>query len=189
MNVRELNYYHRLYEIAAEIGSADSREKILQSVVQSLCSAMKAKGCSLLLLSEDKKSLIHTISYGLSVAFTEAGPRSIEKSMPETVIGKGKVAYVYNLAEEKTRVQFPDLALEEGIVSILTVPVRLRDDIIGQFRVYTSEPRRFSDDDIYFVQAVANLGAIALENTNLRESCQRAYDALTGDFVNFRFAR
>jgi GAF domain-containing protein len=189
MNVKQLNYYHELYEIAAEIGSADSREKILQSIVQSVCSTMRARGCSLLLLSGDKKSLIHTVSHGLSPAFTDAGPRSIDKSMPETLVGKGKVAYIYNLAEEKERVQFPDLALAEGIVSILAVPVRLRDDIIGQFRVYTGEPRRFTDDDIYFIQAVANLGAIALENTRLYDSCHKAYEALTNDFVNFRYTR
>ena len=189
MNVKERNYYHELYEIAASINSAGSREKILQSIVQGICQTMKSKGCSLLLLSQDRKSLIHTVSWGLSEAFTEAGPRSIEKSLPETLVGKGKVAIVYNLADEKDRVAYPEVALKEGIVSILAVPIRLRDDIIGQLRVYTGEPRRFSDDDIYFVQAVANLGAIALENTRLYESCQKAYDALTNDFITYRFSR
>lgn len=189
MNIKELNYYHELYEIAASINSAGSREKILQSIVQGICQTMKSKGCSLLLLSQDRKSLIHTVSWGLSQAFTEAGPRSIEKSLPETVVGKGRVAIVNNLAEEKDRVAYPEVALKEGIVSILAVPIRLRDDIIGQLRVYTGEPRHFSDDDIYFVQAVANLGAIALENTRLYESLQKVYDAMTNDFIGYRFSR
>lgn len=189
MNIRERNYYHALYELAAEIASADSSEKILESIVRGICETMKSKGCSILLLSSDRKSLIHSISYGLSEAFTEAGPRSIEKSLPETVIGKGRVAFIYNLADEKDRVAYPEAALKEGIVSILAVPVRLRDDIIGQLRVYTAEPRRFSDDDIYFVQAVANLGAIALENARLYTSCQKAYDSLSQDFVDYRFSR
>ncbi len=189
MNVQERNYYHELYEIAAEINAAGTTDKVLQSIVQGVCQTMKAKGCSLLLLSQDKKSLIHTISHGLSPAFTEAGPRSVEKSLPETVVGKGRVAIVYDIAREKDRVQYPEQAMKEGLVSILAVPVRLRDDIIGQLRIYTGEPRHFSDDDIYFVQAVANLGAIAMDNTRLYESCQKAYDALTRDFLSFRFTR
>ena len=189
MNVKESNYYHALYELAAKITSADSSEKVVQSVVQGVCETMKGKGCSILLLSLDKKSLIHSISYGLSEAFTDAGPRSIEKSLPETVIGKGRVAIVYNIAEEKDRVQYPDQAIKEGLVSILAVPMKVRDDIIGQLRVYTGEPRRFSDDDIYFAQAMANLGAIALDNMRLYESCQKAYESLATDFVNYRFNR
>jgi hypothetical protein len=37
--------------------------------------------------------------------------------------------------------------------------------------------------------AVANLGAIALENTRLMESCQKAYDALSNDFIGYRYNR
>ena len=189
MNVNERNYYHQLYEVTAEIISGDSTAKVLQSIVQGICQAMKLKGCSILLLTPDKKSLVHSVSYGLSAAFTEAGPRSVGNSLPETVVGKGKVATIYNLANEKDRVSYPEVALKEGIVSILAVPMRLRDDIIGQMRAYTDEPRHFSDDDIYFIQAVANLGAIAMENARLYESSQKVYQALTNDFMSFRFNR
>ena len=189
MKDTEKNYYHELYEIAAEINSAGSMEKVLESTLAGICRTMGAKGCSLMFLTGDKKSLVHRFSFGLSAAFTGVGPRSVQKSLPETLIGKGKTTTVYDIAAEKDRVQFPEKAIEEGLVSILAVPVRLRDDIIGQLRVYTSEPRHFSDADAYFVQAVANLSAIALENVKLYESSRRAYDALTNDFIGYRFNR
>ena len=47
---------------------------------------------------------------------------------------------------------------------MLSVPIRLRDQVIGVMRVYTSETREFGAEEVEFVQAVANLGAIALEN-------------------------
>jgi transcriptional regulator with GAF, ATPase, and Fis domain len=185
----EREYYHDLYEVAAQINSSGSSKKILESIVANITKFMKAKGSSIMLLTEDKKSLIHSISYGLSDSFTQVGPRSIEKSLPETIIGKGQVAVIRNLANERNRVQYAEEALNEGIVSILAVPIRLKDDIIGQLRVYTSEACYFNDNDIYFIQAVANLGAIALENARLLESAQKAYNALTNDFVSFRFSR
>lgn len=189
MRADERNYFRDLYEVAAAISSAGTPERVLKSIVENVTKWLKAKGSSIMLLTPDKKSLIHSISYGLSEAFTAAGPRSVEKSLPETVVGKGRVAIVHDVATEGNRVQFPELAKKEGIVSILAVPMRLRDDIIGQLRVYTGEPRHFSDDDIDFVQAVANLGAIALENARLYEASQKAYEALTGDFLSFRFSR
>ncbi|MFH1639891.1 MAG: GAF domain-containing protein [Chloroflexota bacterium] len=189
MREAERNYFRDLYEVAAAINSAGTSDSVLKSIVANVAKALKAKGSSIMLLTPDKKSLIHSISYGLSEAFTDSGPRSVEKSLPETVVGKGKEAIVYDVATEGNRVQFPELAKKEGIVSILAVPMRLRDDIIGQLRVYTAEPRHFSDNDRYFVQAVANLGAIALENARLVESSQNAYEALTRDFLSFRFTR
>ena len=53
----------------------------------------------------------------------------------------------------------------------------LRDEIVGVVRVYTAEQRRFSDDDIYFVGAVAHLGAIALENARRYGRLQEEYEA------------
>lgn len=40
--------------------------------------------------------------------------------------------------------------------------------MIGAMRVYTTEPREFRPDEIEFVEAVVNLGAIALENARRR---------------------
>ncbi len=186
MREAERNYYQELYKVAAAINSAGTTESVLKSVVEEVTKALNAKGSSIMLLTLDRKSLIHSISYGLSEAFIDKGPRSVEKSLPEVVAGKGRVAVVHDVVAEGSRVNFPETARQEGIVSILAVPVRLRDDIIGQLRVYTGEPRHFSDDDIYFVQAVANLGAIALENARLYEASQKAYKALTQDFLTLR---
>jgi GAF domain-containing protein len=64
----------------------------------------------------------------------------------------------------------------------------LRKEIIGVIRVYTAAPRRFSSDDIYFVGAVANLGAIALENARLYEAVQKDYEAFRQDMLEWRAA-
>ena len=52
----------------------------------------------------------------------------------------------------------------------------LRGETKGVIRVYTAEPRRFTEDDMYFISAVANLGAIALENAKHYERLEKEYD-------------
>ena len=60
------SYYTSLYEVAATLNSARSSESILKSITEGVAKAMGAKGCSLMLLTPDKKVLLHTVAYGLS---------------------------------------------------------------------------------------------------------------------------
>ena len=46
---------------------------------------------------------------------------------------------------------------------------------MGVLRVYTAEPRDFTDDDVYFLCAAANLGAISLQNHEMYEACQESH--------------
>ena len=187
MKETERNYFHELYEVAAAINSALEPDNVLRSIVENVTKALKAKGCSIMLLTPDKKFLIHTVSYGLSNTFIDKGPRAVEKSLPEIMVGS--VAIIQNVSTEGSRVHYPEQAKEEGIVSILAVPMMLKDSIIGELRVYTAEQRTFTEDDVYFAKAVTNLGAISLDNARLHESIEKAYEGLQRDFISFRFAR
>jgi GAF domain-containing protein len=64
----------------------------------------------------------------------------------------------------------------------------LRDEVIGVMRVYTSEPFHFTNDDIYFVGAVANLGAIVLENAKLYEFVHKDYVTIRRELLEWRAA-
>jgi signal transduction histidine kinase len=128
---------------------------------------MEAKGCSLMLLSPDKKHLLHTAACGLSDWYVRKGPVSVDISMADAL--NGKSVAVFNAPEDR-RIQYREQARKEGIASILCVPVGLKAEVVGVMRLYTSEPRHFTDNDIFFLRAVANLGAIALENAKLYEA-------------------
>jgi GAF domain-containing protein len=172
-------YYHQLYELAANLNSTHAPESVLQSMVEGVAKAMGAKGCSLLLLKPDKKVLRHTVSHGLSERYTtKKGPVSADKSIAEAL--QGEAVFVLD-ATSDPRVQYPAENKKEGIASILSVPMMLRGETIGVIRVYTGEPYEFNPDDTYFVWAVANLGAIALENARLFESAQKDYRTLALD--------
>ena len=178
-------YYWSLYELAAALNSARSPESILLSIVEGVAKAMKSKGCSLMLLSPDRKVLLHTVAYGLSDWYVKKGPVSADKSISEALEGK-PVAVLEATKDE--RIQYREQAKKEGIASILSVPMMLREETIGVIRVYTSEPYHFTMDDMYFVGAVANLGAIALENARLYEATQKDYETFRRDMLEWRAA-
>ena len=161
------HYYRALYEVAEAINSSLETNVVLNQIVEGAAKAMEAKGCSLLLLTPDRKLLLHTAAYGLSDWYVRKGPVSVDISMADAL--NGKPVAVLN-APNDPRIQYREQARKEGIASILCVPVRLKEEVVGAMRLYTSEPRHFSDEDIFFLSAVANLGAIALENAELYEA-------------------
>ncbi len=178
-------YYQSLFELAAALNSARAPEAVLQSIVEGIAKAMGAKGCSLMLLSPDRKVLLHTVAYGLSDWYVRKGPISADKSISEAL--EGKPIAVFDATEDH-RIQYREQAKKEGIASILSVPVTLREDTIGVIRVYTAERRQFTMDDMYFVGGVANLGAIALENARLYEAVQKDYETFRRDMLEWRAA-
>lgn len=180
MELSERNYYESLYEIAVALNSNRAPDSILRSIVQRVAQAMDAKGCSLMLLTVDKKQLLHMAAYGLSDWYVRKGPVSVDESISEALDDKPIVVLD---ATEDERVQYRKQAQKEGIASILCVPVSLREEIVGVIRVYTKKPYHFTTDDIFFVRAVANLGAIALENARLYESVQKDYATFRRDIL------
>jgi len=179
------SHYQSLYEVAAALNSARASEVVLQSVVERTAKALDAKGCSLMLLTPDKEVLLHTAFYGLSEWYIRKGPVSADKSISEALGGK---AVAILDATEDDRVQYREQAKKEGIASILSVPMMLRDEVIGVVRVYTAEQRHFTMEDMYFVGAVTNLGAIALENARLYEAAKKDYDEFRRDMLEWRAA-
>jgi GAF domain-containing protein len=169
-------YYMAIYDVAKAMNSTLNDEEVLRTIVEGAATATNAKGCALMLLSPDRKLLRHAVSYGLSEWYLRKGPVSVDISIAEAL--KGNAVEVLN-APEDDRIQYREEAKEEGIASILCVPVMLRDEVIGVIRLYTTEQRHFSMDDIYFLGAVATLGAIALEKARLYQSLKKNYESLT----------
>ena len=173
MDEIEKNYYPSLYQLVSTLNSAQSPENILRSIVEKVATAMAAKGCSLLLLTPDKKALLRIAAHGLSDWYVRMGPVLTDKSMSDSLTGKA-VAVLDATTDE--RIQFQKQVKQEGIASILSVPVELRGEAIGVMRVYTSETRRFTDADINFAVAAASFGAIALESAKFYQTLQKDYD-------------
>src|SRR5205085_1018539 len=67
-------------------------------------------------------------------------------------------------ARTDPRFQYRADAAEEGIRSVLCVPVMLDGRGIGVLRVYSDELRAFDQGEVDLLTAMATLGAIAIRN-------------------------
>ena len=162
-----MQYPEVLFEVTKRISSSLSTDEVLAAIVESTARAIKAKGCALLLLTPDKKQLVHSADYGLSEEYVKKGPLSADKSLARALEGKPVLALH---ADRDKNVQYRRQAKKEGIASILSVPATFESEVIGVLRVYTSQPRRFSAKDINFLKGVAGLGALALQKARAHEA-------------------
>jgi signal transduction histidine kinase len=168
-------YYRSLYEIATAVNSVRIPEGVLDSMAKTVSEALEAKGCSIMLLSADRKVLLHTAAYGLSDWYVRKGPVSADKSISQAL--EGKPVSILNAAEDE-RVQYREQAKKEGIASMLSAPMVLKGEVTGVVRVYTAKQHYFTRSEMYFVQEVANLGAIALERAKELQQCFIEVDKL-----------
>ena len=79
-----MRYEQVFFEAAKSISSSLSTDEVLKAIVESTARAVNAKGSSLLLLSPDKKQLVHSTTYGLSDWFMLGFMRGLEFSVFKT---------------------------------------------------------------------------------------------------------
>jgi two-component system CheB/CheR fusion protein len=79
---------------------------------------------------------------------------------------------VANLRED-TRFEAPPLLVEHGVVSGMSVVIQGEGQPYGVLGAYTTRPRKFTADDINFLQSIANILTSALHRERLQEEAVR----------------
>ncbi len=74
----------------------------------------------------------------------------------------------------ETRFQVPPAIAELGLLAVAGVPLFDRDEVIGGLTVRSREPRTFTEDDINFLQSIANILATALQRSTVEEHLYHA---------------
>jgi len=107
----------------------------------------------------------------------QAGPQT----QAGTVVDTRAAVVVENLAVERRFASVGELR-EHGVVSGASVPIQSQGTLHGVLAAHSTKPRRFSTDDVAFLQALANVLGAAIDRAQaedrLRESAQRLHLAL-----------
>lgn len=148
--------------ILATLDSAEATYLILEKVVE----LTGVKGGSLLLLHQTTGQLEPVAARGLSERYLNKGPLHADRSIQEAL---GGTPVLIRDASADPRVEYPEAAAREGIASILSVPITARERVIGVLRLYSAKPADFSQDDVAFLTALAEVAGIALMNARLYE--------------------
>lgn len=166
------SYYSALRRITKVANSDLELRKICNSVAKTTARAVQANGCRILSLNSHKEYLITLGSHGLSDLYLRKGALDAHKSLPDIL--EGKVVFIADATKDE-RVQHPQVAQAQGISSILGVPILRKGEATGEIRIYTREPRQFSEADKSFLLSVADTCAIIVERAELHQLLEHGY--------------
>ncbi len=148
-------------KLAASISASLDVKTILQAMTQDMVESLDLKAAAVRLLDEDKRTLKSVASFGLSEKYMNKGPILADKNIAEAL--KGKTIAIQNVFKD-TGIQYKKEKKAEGIVSMLYVPIRAKDNVIGVLIVYSGRQRTFTEDEIQLVTALAYQGGLAIHN-------------------------
>ena len=167
--LRELSFLHEVSRLAS---SARDWDEMLRVVIERTTDAMGAEVSSLYLLERPEGVLRLIATNGLNRG--GIGRATLR-------LGEGIVGWVANarvpLAARDVRTEprwkwVPEVD-EKRFVSMLSVPVVARDEVIGVMNVQTVEPRDFGHEEIDFLQTIANQIAGIIEKGRLQRDSDR----------------
>jgi len=172
---KQLINYETLLKVTKAISHSREPEEVVLMTVESIKTALGAKGCALFLINRKTDELGLAAAYGLSDEYINKGPLSALRSIAQS-LEEGPVA-IYDVMDDP-RIQYPKEAQKEGIASLLSVPIVVGGNLIGAMRVYTSEPWEFTLEDVNFVQALAQIAGMAINMAKHTKGLKSSIDVL-----------
>ena len=172
------DFFLALRDVALVINSSLETKEVLKKVTEQTATAMGCKASTIRLLDSTGRFLLPSAEFGLSATYMRKGPVEIKRSGMDGEVLAGRTIYLKD-ASSDGRFQYQESAKAEGLVSVLSVPLLVNDKAIGLIRVYSATEREFTKDETTFMEAVAAISAVAIENSRLHEALRNNYELMS----------
>ena len=169
--------FDSLVKVSQTITSEKYLDEILNLIVVVTAEMLNSKICSIMLLDHKGTELVIKATQSLSEDYKNKPNLRVNASLMGEVVKRRSAMVIEDVQQEKLYC-YRDMALKEGLTSMLAVPMIIRDKAVGVINVYTKAPHAFTRGEIGVLQLVANQAAVAVENTKLVEESLRAKEAL-----------
>jgi signal transduction protein with GAF and PtsI domain/anti-sigma regulatory factor (Ser/Thr protein kinase) len=163
---RQIEELQALAEVSAVVTSPQYLDDILDVVTDMAAKVMEAAACSIYLLDEEGQQLELRSTRPRRERPLAPPVRPLGAGIVGSVASSGAPVAVRDLLSGDDEAE-QELARREGLVSLLSVPLSVRDRVIGVFNCYTKEPHSFTREQETLLLTLANQTALAIEHARL----------------------
>lgn len=156
-----------LTQISKAITSDLYLEDILRLIVTVTAKVMGSNICSLMLIDEQKNKLIIRATQSVSEEYNKKSPLAIGVGIAGKVAQKNAPIIVYDVLADDCDYVYKEIAGKEGLRSLLSIPLAVKNKVIGVINCYTPKLHNFTETEVDILSTIANQAAVAIENTEL----------------------
>ncbi len=158
---RNLHEMELLLRVSKQISSIDNLDELLYAIVEICSEETDAERGTLFLSDHETGELYSRVAQGLLV-------REIRIMNTQGVAGEvfrtGKALIVHDAYNDPRFDSSIDEATSYTTRNLVCVPIRFRDEVIGVLQMLNKRKRRFTNEDVRLLEAMAEQTAIALRS-------------------------
>ncbi|MGD0173308.1 MAG: GAF domain-containing protein [Anaerolineales bacterium] len=166
---RRLEELTTLAKVSQTVTSQMVPGEMLELVAEMTAQTMGVEVCSLELIDEERGELVMRAAWSRNQTYRRRPPLREGEGVMGEVIRVRKPVMVDDVRTDP-RYRYKEMAREEGLVSMLAVPLIVREKAIGVMACYTTHPAVFTPQQTALLSTLANQTALAIENARLATS-------------------
>ncbi len=180
---RRLREVSTLYQLAQQMNTSLDVQEMLDSIVHSLKRTMGCRGCSIALLDAVDNALEICASAGIDSKWHRDFKLQLGEGIAGRVALEGTPVYVADALQLDDFIFF-----DPTVRSLLTVPLSIKQRVIGTLTVDSDQPNAFSAADERLLTIAATQVAIAIENARLYASLEQRAQNLAQAYAELKIA-
>jgi CheY-like chemotaxis protein len=158
----ERNVERGYLEAEKALSSSLDLQELLRLICSNVVGILDVNGASVLLYRKKDQSLQNVCFCGLSEDYVKKGILDSSKSIPEVFRSQKPVLVTQN--DFDLCLHFPQEARKENLASILSLPLKLEEEIMGFLRIYSNEKVSYEDWEMKILDKFASHASRSLEN-------------------------
>ena len=171
----QVDFMNEVQKISRMVNSTLDMDSVLNTIVQRVPVSMEAKGCTLRLFNPLTNQLELVASYGVSEKYLKQSNIEDEKNV--TMVLSGEPVAIYDVASDD-RVLNKKNMMEEGINSLLAVPITVGKEIIGVLRIFSEKHHSFTSTEVNFAVTVSEAGGTAIQNARIYQKINLLFNQI-----------
>ncbi len=162
-----------LNQASQALNSSLNLDHVLVTVLEEVRGLMDVVGSSIWLTDAETGDLICRQATGAYGETLRGWRLAAGEGLAGWVARHGKSLISQDTYTDERHYKEVDLCIGRDMHSVLTVPLRIKGDVIGAVQVVDMEAGRFEETDLKLLETLAGSAAIAIENARLYEKGQK----------------
>lgn len=163
-NVNKLDV---LSEVARTVTTSPYLEEVLQLLVNITAKRFNYRVVTVRLLDPERQELILRATQATNKAYQRKRAIKLGESIAGRAIQSREPVFTLDVLNDEDYIGH-DLAEEQGLRSMICIPLIVQDRPVGVMSCYTGETRQFSDDEISVLMTLAQQTAVSIEHSRLQ---------------------